>query len=229
MTGNVDFAVLRYKTNGDLDSTFGINGIITTDFGDHDEIYSIAIQNDGDIVAADYATIDYGSHKSAVIAVARYTPTGRPNFTFTNIGNPANNSEVGLSTTIQNDGKIVVAGYITVLITNPFPGEPTYNSKMTCIRLNTDGSPDNTFSNFTSPLSYEYASSVVIQNDDKIVLAGTNFFNPAFVIARLNTGGSADNSFNGNGRVSTAFDSVTKTSIALQADGKIILVVELWI
>ncbi|MFD3476717.1 calcium-binding protein [Streptomyces sp. NPDC058695] len=47
-----DFAVLRYNTNGSLDSGFGTGGLVTTDFGGSDQAHGVALQPDGKIVAA---------------------------------------------------------------------------------------------------------------------------------------------------------------------------------
>ena len=48
---NNDFALVRYNTDGSLDSTFGNGGKDTTDFGNTDDYGSgITIQNDGKIL-----------------------------------------------------------------------------------------------------------------------------------------------------------------------------------
>ncbi len=47
-----DFALARYTANGTLDSSFGENGIVTTDFNNLDDYAnSIALQGDKIIVA----------------------------------------------------------------------------------------------------------------------------------------------------------------------------------
>ena len=54
---NYDFVLARFDISGSIDNTFGTNGIQTTDFRAHnDAINTIAIQNDGKIVAAGYAS-----------------------------------------------------------------------------------------------------------------------------------------------------------------------------
>ena len=53
VTGNKDFAIARYKTDGTLDASFGTDGKLTIDFlGGDDEAYALAIQSDGKIVMA---------------------------------------------------------------------------------------------------------------------------------------------------------------------------------
>jgi uncharacterized delta-60 repeat protein len=44
---NTDFGIVRYNNNGSLDSTFGNNGIVSTDFSNGwDAIRSMVIQNE---------------------------------------------------------------------------------------------------------------------------------------------------------------------------------------
>jgi len=53
---NNDFALVRYNTNGTLDTTFGSGGIVTTPVGTgHDAANALGIQSDGRIVAAGYS------------------------------------------------------------------------------------------------------------------------------------------------------------------------------
>ncbi len=55
-TGNYDFALARYNSNGTLDNSFDGDGKLTTDFFGNDDIaYSLAIQTDGKIVVAGQA------------------------------------------------------------------------------------------------------------------------------------------------------------------------------
>jgi uncharacterized delta-60 repeat protein len=68
-----DFIVARYNIDGSLDSEFGSNGRVTTDFdSSHDQAEAVAIDQQGRIVAAGYSR----SHSSALtgydFAVARY-------------------------------------------------------------------------------------------------------------------------------------------------------------
>jgi uncharacterized delta-60 repeat protein len=49
------FALVRYNTNGSLDTTFGTGGIVTTAIGTNDVATSLAIQSDGKLVTAGYS------------------------------------------------------------------------------------------------------------------------------------------------------------------------------
>lgn len=62
-----DFAVVRYNTDGGLDTTFGQRGILTTDWGGYqDVINGLAIQSDGKVWAAGGTDNDF--------ALSRYLP-----------------------------------------------------------------------------------------------------------------------------------------------------------
>lgn len=70
-SGNYDFALARYNTNGELDMSFGEDGIVLTDIGgDEDGAYALAIQTDGKIVAGGWSN-NGGINE---FAIARYWP-----------------------------------------------------------------------------------------------------------------------------------------------------------
>lgn len=69
-SSNSNFAIAKYFSNGRLDSSYGRNGIDTTDFfGFSDIAYTSAIQDDGKIILAGQA----GQNTNYSIALARYT------------------------------------------------------------------------------------------------------------------------------------------------------------
>jgi uncharacterized delta-60 repeat protein len=77
-SGNSDFALARYNTDGSLDTAFDGDGTVTTDFtGSFDEAFGVAIQGDGKIV-----TVGRGGGPGFFdFALARYTcvrRTSRP-------------------------------------------------------------------------------------------------------------------------------------------------------
>ena len=60
---------------GDLDTTFGASGIVTTDFfGGNDEASAVVAQTDGKIIAAGYAFNTATQNND--FALARYNPDG---------------------------------------------------------------------------------------------------------------------------------------------------------
>ena len=77
-----DFALARYNADGSLDTSFGIGGIVTTDFGGADAAVALAVQADRKLVAAGTA--------SDHIALARYMPDGTLDPTFGSGGTTVN-------------------------------------------------------------------------------------------------------------------------------------------
>jgi uncharacterized delta-60 repeat protein len=126
---------------------------------------------------------------------------------------------------IQPDGKIVVVG--TTYKQNDYSSED-----FAVARYNPDGTLDSTFGRGGKvrtdfPDLAAVPSSVVIQPDGKIVVAGGTFplftFAGNFTIVRYNSNGRLDRSFGDNGIVTTVFDAGSYAfAVALQSDGKII-------
>ena len=64
-----DFALCRYTTEGDLDNTFGTNGIVTTDIGTYDDgVNSSAILPEGSVIVVGYS----GNGTDADFVLAKY-------------------------------------------------------------------------------------------------------------------------------------------------------------
>ena len=103
-----DIALVRYNTDGSLDSTFGSNGIAVTNLPTTDEsVGAVAIQPDGKIVVA-------GSQSGPWLA-ARYQTNGTLDVTFGTNGiatTPTPISNPARAVAIQADGKIVLAGLV---------------------------------------------------------------------------------------------------------------------
>ena len=115
-----DFALARYTGAGELDTTFGAGGKVTTAIGTglvnraYDDANAVAIDSKGRIVAAGYANM--GSKRG--LAVARYRSDGSLDTTFgvagtgyvtthCFVGDEASASAMAL----DGDGNIVTAGW----------------------------------------------------------------------------------------------------------------------
>jgi len=78
-----DFALARLNTDGSLDTSFDMDGKLTTDFGGYDRAYDIAVQADGKIIAAGIgtaATTTTSTATAATTTILRFhdtTPTAR--------------------------------------------------------------------------------------------------------------------------------------------------------
>jgi uncharacterized delta-60 repeat protein len=204
-----DFAVARYNPDGSLDPSFDGDGKAVTDFGGNEGATGIAIQADGQIVAAGVSNDNF--------ALARYNPNGTLDTSFDGDGKLVTDfggSDVARAVAIQADGRIVAAG------TSPaFP-----ETNFALARYNPDGSLDSGFDGdgklVTDFGSYDLANGVAIQGDGKIVVAGGN--NDDFALVRYNPDGTLDSGFDGDGKLLTDFGGFELArAIAIQADGKI--------
>ncbi len=220
-----DFALVRYNADGSLDSTFGAGGKVTTDFnGGLDAASSIALQADGKIVLAGYATAG-----DPHMALARYNANGTLDPTFgtggkiiTDINGTRNFAN---AVAIQPDGKIVAAGS-TLTIPDSF-------TMFALARYNTDGSLDSTFGS-SGKVTTQVVSgngeddeifALAIQPDGRILAGGRANFAQDFGLARYQSNGTLDPAFGTNGMVTTDFSGAIDRAfgMVLQTDGKIVL------
>jgi uncharacterized delta-60 repeat protein/uncharacterized repeat protein (TIGR01451 family) len=220
VSGNDDFALARYNSNGSLDTTFDGDGLVTTDFaGGLDVAWGVAIQGDGKIVAAGLAVVS-GAYD---FALARYNSDGSLDITFDGDGKVTTDfgSDQAFAVAIQGDGKIVAAGGAFV----------SDNQDFAMARYNTDGSLDTTFDGdgkVTTDLAggFDQANAVAIQGDGKIVAAGLANVSGAFdfAVARYNADGSLDTTFDGDGKVTTDLAGGTDQAFAVAIQGGKIVV-----
>jgi uncharacterized delta-60 repeat protein len=121
-----DLAVTRYTAEGALDTSFGVGGRQTADFGygyaANDVGRALALQADGKIVVAGWtAMVDWVFTSGRDFVLARYTPDGSPDVSFgdggrlitlfTDVSYDAD--DFILDVAIQPDGNIVATGGTT--------------------------------------------------------------------------------------------------------------------
>ncbi|MEL0587155.1 MAG: tandem-95 repeat protein [Candidatus Thiodiazotropha sp. (ex. Lucinoma kazani)] len=217
---DIDFTLIRYNTNGTLDTGFGGgDGIVTTDVGSgFDQGRSVTVQADGKILVGGYA--DIGIAKD--FALTRYNTDGTLDTSFgggdgivtTTVG-PA--ADYGQSVTVQADGKILVAG-------------DTYNGSnydFAVTRYNTDGTLDTSFGGdgiVTTDLGagHDFGFGVTTQTDGKILVAGYGDIGPNkdFALVRYNSDGTLDTSFDAIGLLDGA-PSFTEGGAAVVLDSDV--------
>jgi uncharacterized delta-60 repeat protein len=104
-SGTRDFALTRLTVNGQVDPTFGLSGQATTDFfGQTDDIYALAFDSTGKIIAGGNAVQSSKGKSTSFPALARYSANGQFQIKSTVNYGAANLTNV----VIQSDGKIVV-------------------------------------------------------------------------------------------------------------------------
>jgi len=169
-----DFLLTRFEPNGALDTTFGDSRKVITDFSNSfDDIQDIVLQPDGKIVAVGTAGSNF--------ALARYNTNGGLDNTFGSGGKlrtTFQGADDGQSVVLQRDGKIVMAG------STSGPVDPSPRS-FALARYNTNGSLDTAFGDqgkvVTSFGQDAFAIALVLQPDDKLIVAGTNTTDLALV------------------------------------------------
>jgi uncharacterized delta-60 repeat protein len=123
-TGRPNFAVARYTTTGILDGTFNATGKVLTKFATGDaSAQAVAIQSDGNIVAAGYVEFPDVQGRGFDFALARYDTDGTLDRTFNSTGQVVTDiggADVAFAVGIQPNGKIVAAGFSDVNGTSDF-------------------------------------------------------------------------------------------------------------
>lgn len=204
---NSDFVVLRYLTDGSLDTTFGdldpLNpplrlGYVRTSFTSaHDMSWASLLQADGKIVLAGSA--------NSVWAVARYDSSGTLDPTFGSGGKQTLNVTDSFvrDMAIQSDGKLVLVG----------------GPNFTIMRLNQNGSPDASFgsggkvtanpSNAKRGSGLAFAVAIqripAVTGEERIVVGGSADSPAVFALMRFGPNGALDSTFGSSGRAYTSF------------------------
>lgn len=197
---------------GTIDNSFN-----SANFGIGNDIISSVVSDDGKIFVAGAISSHNGINKYGII---KLNSDGSLDTSFdTGSGTFCDNyADVVFHCSLQNDGKIIVAGDF---------------EKFNCVnrgrivRLNPDGSIDTSF-NPSGSLANAIILTTLIQNDGKILIGGlfTSFDGvPAKAIARLNADGSLDTTFltGTNLAFSVPSPPCSVVTMALQSDNKIII------
>ena len=240
------FGLIRYTSNGRIDSSFGTNGYVTTSFGGFESSANNgAIQSDGKIVVVGFVA-DSGRYS---FAMARYLTTGRLDSNFGINGKVITRAgkydDFANGVTIQPDGKILVTGS---------SGDSLNAQAVAVVRYQSNGSIDSTFglngkivkhygafigyvgTRYFGQYSYESGRCTLVQPDGKIILVcqsysatgcydyyGGLYCNPMTAILRYQSNGVLDSTFGVRGMVADSVSLFYPSSAVLQRDGKILV------
>jgi uncharacterized delta-60 repeat protein len=222
---SADFALARYNADGSLDSSFGVNGEVTTDlFGANDRARALVFQPDGRIVLA--GSGDHPTPASTDFALVRYNADGALDTSFGDGGkidtNLHGNIEMALALALQPDGQLIAAG----------AAQRNFDfatGALTLARYDQRGALDANFITIGKDTPAGYAKALALQPDGKIVAAGGlkqcgGINCEDFLVARFNADGSVDTSFGTGGVVTTDFFNGfdTANALVIQPDGKMI-------
>ncbi len=219
-----NFAVVRYNSDGSLDSTFNGTGAVTTvlsgllkpsDYGQ-----SVIQQANGRLVVAgnsfNGANEDFG--------LVRYNQDGSLDVTFNETGVVTTSIGTGndkcYSVIQQADGKLVASG-------TSYTGS---NADFALARFESDGSLDTSFGvngKVVTPIGTgsDFGQSVIELSDGKLLMVGYSEY--VFVLVRYNDDGSLDTTFDGDGKLFAGITTYPAASYGLsvlqQADDKIVV------
>ena len=187
LDNDTDIFLARFEREGQLDSRFGNSGRVRTDIAGRDEFgRSLLIDSNDKILVGGGTTTFFGGRDFSIV---RYDSDGDKDLSFGDFGvattDFSRGSETNHSIALQEDGKIVAAGFIGV--------RPNHDFAL--VRYNTDGSIDQSFGDAgkvtTDFGADDLAYSVAIQPDHKIVALGhtlTNTTRGDFAVARYFSG-----------------------------------------
>jgi uncharacterized delta-60 repeat protein len=190
--------IVRLNVNGSIDNTF------TAGTGFNNTVWVIKVQTDGKILVGGNYTQYNGNPHSYLI---RLNSDGSVDNSF--------NTGLGLNAQVydiilQSDGKKIILGDFTTV---------NGNSHVRIVRLNDDGSIDNTFNSGTGFNGTTYSG---LLDGTKLVVVGAFFeYNGQTnrQIVRLNTDGSIDNTFVSNGGFNR-FSGLTYSTTVLKYSDK---------
>jgi len=190
--------IVRTESDGLIDETF----VVGTGFDS--DVYTLAIQPDGKILVGGFFNNYNGTPAGKII---RLNPDGSVDNSF-ETGTGFTFSVFAI--TLQSDNKILVGG-----------GFATYNGELRrkIIRLNPDGSIDNTFTENTEMNNIVF--NIHLTLDNKIIVLGSFTLYSGLTynnIVKLNSDGSIDDTFN----IGTGFNSETYEAV-IEDDGKILV------
>jgi uncharacterized delta-60 repeat protein len=229
--GPPTFAIARYNIDGSLDTGFGTGGRVSGNV--NGRARAVAIQPDGKLVlAGEFSFPTPNGSDFSDLTVARFNTDGSLDLPFgwsgtgqltTDIDGLANS---GSNIVLQPNGAIVISGKLQC-------SAPECNHT-NVVRYNANGTLDASFGSAgkrTLP-GVDVAQGLALQAGGKLVLVGSVAVGTGttasrdFVLMRLNADGSTDTTFGSLGTTITAISSEVDRAqaIALQADGKIVVV-----
>jgi uncharacterized delta-60 repeat protein len=227
------YLLSRFKTNGSLDSSFGINGIVKCPYflteARNMLISAIRIQPDGKILCG--GTIPPGAMGSPdTLVLLRYKTNGTPDSTFGTWGlvKRQDNFQPG-SIRLNKSGEILVIGRLGIVYSPDTFFVKKFSASGSVLSSFGTGGMATVYAKMNVRNEHEQITTsgqFSIAKDDKIIVAGTSDSSSksAFRLCRLLANGQMDTSFAPMGTITVARGSRDYCSnIELQSNGRIVL------
>jgi uncharacterized delta-60 repeat protein len=235
-----DLFVARLLADGQPDRSFGPGGQVVTDVGGlSNEAQNVVVQPADAMIVISGSSRNPGSNGVGIhhhTDLARYRPDGQPDPTFGTGGTLTLDAFVGADLAVQPDGALLLVGTAD---TTPPTAPPGSVTELSVIRLEPDGTPDETFgdngtvnvsvtgrSSATGDPGRDSGAALALQPDGRIVIAGaTAGPNSNFAIARLLADGTLDTEFTDTGVMTIDFFGSTDLaeSVAVTDGGSIVV------
>jgi uncharacterized delta-60 repeat protein len=235
-----DLFVARLLADGQPDLSFGLGGQVVTDVGGlSNEAQNVVVQPADAMIVISGSSRNPGSNGVGIdhhTDLARYRPDGQPDPTFGTGGTLTLDAFVGADLAVQPDGRLLLVGTADTTPPTVPPGSVT---ELSVMRLEPDGTPDETFgdngtvnvsvtgrSSATGDPGRDTGAALALQPDGRIVIAGaTAGPNSNFAIARLLADGTLDPEFTDTGVMTIDFFGSTDLaeSVAVTDDGSIVV------
>jgi uncharacterized delta-60 repeat protein len=206
--------LVRYNSDGALDTTFGTGGISVVQSPKLAGPAALALQKNGDYLVLGSNVVEFSS-TGALLTGVTTSALVATNLPFSNCCNPAifmPNGEFLLTSSVAPPG---VAGSVHSL-----NGTPKVDVEVS--RFTAKGKADSTFTltpiSFTPAPEFDEPQTLVLQPNGQILVGGLD--NTAGAFARLNTDGTLDTTFGTDGVVSTA----SLATLLVQTDGNIVAI-----
>ncbi len=207
---NYDFALMRYNSNGSLDTSFGGDGKVTTAVGAGDDYgYSVTVQDDGKILLGGTS---YNS-SNGDFALVRYNSDGSLDTGFDGDGKVVtalSSDDYGYSVAVQDDGKILLSG----------SADNGSNASFVLARYNSDGSLDGSFDAVntlnSTPRYTENGAAAVLDSTVQIYdaeLADQGHYNGASITLARHGGANSQDVFAGSGNLSFSGSNVLLSAV----------------
>ncbi|MFL5830579.1 MAG: hypothetical protein ACJ76X_11735 [Solirubrobacteraceae bacterium] len=225
------FALVRYRSGGALDRSFGTQGRVFTPFGagaDVSGVHALALWR-GRVIAAGLLDDPFGG--GGAFALARYTGSGQLDSSFSGDGRVTTvlGQEAGAQgVLVVPGGRIVAAG-----AAQPMPGQ---GDRFALTRYLSNGTLDSSFGqagivSTNLPGGDALGNAIAGQRDGRLVVAGQanqpDGTTSIFGMARYLSGGALDTSFGSGGIVTTSFGKglmAAANGVAIQHNGRIVVV-----
>ena len=220
-TNFYDFGVVRYNSDGTLDTMFATAGKLIMNISGYDMAYAVEIAPDGKIYVAGL-TAGTSFYSGGNFSVVRLNTNGTLDTTFGTSGVATVTfpyTDYFTNLYLQNDGKILVCG-------RNVPDTTGNYSDFSLARFNNDGTLDFDFSNdgklTTNFGNSDESTSIGVDTSGNIYLAGKGGTNVC--IAKYFSDGSLDTSYATGGKVNLYVNnhSTELNDMKLLSDGSIL-------